>query len=111
MVLLVTTLVQCQTYDLEIEAYFSTFRNFCQTEQLQKFETTSKKPESLEVSLYDLNGANCKNTAIWNEPSCFKLDSLVGTAQKLLNVNCEQALKQNNFCWPRRFLDLKRPFN
>ena len=31
----VRTLVRCQTYNLEMEAYFSTLNNFCQTEQFQ----------------------------------------------------------------------------
>jgi len=73
----VTTLVPCQTYDLQIDAYFSTFRNFCQIAEFQlaglkntaiwNNNAKQKKPESIEVSLQDPNGANCKNTAIWNE--------------------------------------------
>ena len=85
----VTTLVRCQTYNLEIEAYiltsvpsaiFTKQKNLnLWDSRIPQFETTMliKKPVSIEVSLHDPNDPNCKNTAIRNEPCCFKWYVLV----------------------------------
>ena len=91
----VTTMVRCQTYNLEMKKFTSKLsaifakenNSNLQDSRIPQFETTmlGKIPESMEVSLHDPNDTNCKNTAIWNEPCCFKL-YVFGTALKLLNV-------------------------
>ena len=86
----VTTLVRCHTYNLETEAYFSTLRNFCQTEQFKFsvfFVITASKFTKMALTVKTLQfGMNrvVSNEMFWYSAGTF-------------NVNCEQALSQNNF--------------
>ena len=91
----ITTLFRCQTYGLEIEAYFSTNRTVCKTEQFQFAVLNNsriflnhhhvepiglaKNTASTVAKLLIPNYANWKNIAIWTEPS-------FGTALQPLNV-------------------------
>ena len=81
----VTTLVLCQTYNLETEAYFSTLRNFCQTEQFKFsgfFVITVSKFTQMALTVKTLQfGMNrvVSNEMFWYSAGTF-------------NVNCEQAL-------------------